>query len=147
MTFLHEYFISIKRYEFYSKKYEKDHRTLLAYRLHCKIIKVDHAIRFGPYAYLAGNRLVKRVKCLSLPENGAAVCLKQPGKALHERGLPGTIGADEAEDLSLKNVETDIRECIIIPEPLGEMFNTEQRVQYLNFPFLQLTKGAKKNFS
>jgi hypothetical protein len=38
----------------------------------------------------------------------------------HGRGLPSSVGAEEAEDLSWENIEVDAVDCCQRPEALGE---------------------------
>ena len=40
---------------------------------------------------------------LTVPQNGAALCLDKAGDGAHQGGLAGTVGTDQGNDLPLRN--------------------------------------------
>src|SRR6185503_10262583 len=72
----------------------------------------------------------------------AAVARQEPADHVEERGLAGSVGADESGDLAPGDLDADVRQCGEAAKALADVLDPEDRVygQGTSFPSFHCTR-------
>jgi hypothetical protein len=65
-----------------------------------------------------------------LQADGSGVGFLQSDDGIEQRRLARPVGPDEAEDLALRHVEADVAERLQAAEPLGQVFQRQNRLRH-----------------